>query len=147
MKYALIPLFLILSANSFSQLIKDSSKINNLRQFLNEPINKFKDVIICTDAGKQGSYYSDTSTCLSYEYLPAKKNSINIGQVYFSEVFLEFNDAKTINNVQYNKFYISTDSISTEGQLNTDYSLLKKYLVKVKMKLPTPVCHNFDLTW
>lgn len=153
MKFFFTIIFFLFSFHAYSQKISDTAKRTKLLQFLYEPINQYKDQLICNEHGKGKDHYSDTSTCRNYQYIRAKKDPLRFSNVYFTEVEFEYNVKKVINNVMYIKSYLTTDSFLTEKQLDVDYLSLYDYFIACFKKKGTKKIYTGNyftdktLTW
>jgi len=126
-------LLLLLSIPSLcqpSQNISNKSKVFELFS-IGDSIQKFNNSLSCghhsTDleiVDLSGRLY-----CKVFQYLPAIKDSVDVGGVKFSNVLLFPDSLKFLTAVEFNKIYLNTDtSINPEIIAQKDYSILEEFI-------------------
>jgi hypothetical protein len=102
--------------------------------FLGQPIEKFKDSIICADASRFNKTYENSPGCMSFRLLSADTLLYGFGNIKFATVILSPDSTGRINHISY--FTVgNTDIIIEETEKGfSELSALFKSRFPVKAK-------------
>ena len=133
MKHLLGLIFLFLfSIPSFCQPFENISKKPAVFELFSvgDSIQKFNNSLSC------GHHSSDVEivdlngrlSCKVFQYLPARKDSVDIGGVKFPNVLLFPDSLKLITAISFHKSYLNNDTIDPWLIAQKDYSKLEEFI-------------------